>query len=110
LRPDDFWHAILTQFSFYVNAHAEELRDRIVDFKGKKVLTVCSGEPGRADYMAMLSERMVTEQIVKNIKDPSIADWMLPDFTTTMEKDRFVASMAVMSTLQKFFEFRFSIC
>eukprot|EP00957_Ditylum_brightwellii_P024538 1852407-Ditylum_brightwellii.AAC.1 len=32
LRPDDVWQAILTQFSFYVNANAEELRDRFVDF------------------------------------------------------------------------------
>lgn len=26
LRPDDVWFAILTQFNFFVNAHAEELR------------------------------------------------------------------------------------
>eukprot|EP00971_Amphidinium_carterae_P027835 548725-Amphidinium_carterae.1 len=28
LRPDDLWQAIVTQFSFYVNANGEALRDR----------------------------------------------------------------------------------
>lgn len=30
VRPDDIWLAILTQFSSYVNAHAEELRGHFV--------------------------------------------------------------------------------
>lgn len=28
IRPDDVWLAILTQFSFFVNANAEELQDK----------------------------------------------------------------------------------
>jgi len=32
LKPDAFWQAILLQFGFYVNANAEALRDRLVDF------------------------------------------------------------------------------
>lgn len=36
LRPDDFWSAIMIQFGFYVVGNSEELRDRLVDFKGKK--------------------------------------------------------------------------
>lgn len=43
LRPDDVWQAILTQFSFYVNANAEELRDCFVDFDGKKTLVIVMG-------------------------------------------------------------------
>jgi hypothetical protein len=40
LRPDDVWQAILTQFSFYVNANGEALRDCFVDFQGKKTLVI----------------------------------------------------------------------
>lgn len=43
LRPDDIWQAILTQFSFYVNANAEALRDKFVDFEGKKKLVIKTG-------------------------------------------------------------------
>jgi hypothetical protein len=30
LRPDDFWQATLTQFSFYFNAHVSELQSRLI--------------------------------------------------------------------------------
>lgn len=40
IRPDDVWLAILVQFNFYVNGHAEELRDKFVAHKGKKELKV----------------------------------------------------------------------
>lgn len=34
LRPDDVWQAIITQFSFYVAGHAEELRSKFVAHDG----------------------------------------------------------------------------
>lgn len=40
LRPDEVWISILTQFSAYVNAHAEELREMFVAHEGKKELVV----------------------------------------------------------------------
>lgn len=62
LRPEDFWQAILTQFSFYVNANAEYLRDRIVDFEGEKTLTVEMGDSNlyTVDH-ALFANRMVHE-------------------------------------------------
>jgi len=105
LRPDDVWQAILTQFSFYVNANAEELRDCFVDFQGKKELVVqCGGTLFTADFGAF-ANRMVDEQIKHNIKDASVADWLLPCFSTTTETDRIVASVSIMSTLQAFFSY-----
>merc|ERR1719171_299660 len=110
LRPDDVWQAILTQFSFYVNANAEALRDRLVDFQGKKTLVVeMGGSLFGADY-ASFARRMVDENIVKNIKDPSVARWLLPDFSTTTPTDRVAASVSVMSTLQAYFDFVCCLC
>jgi hypothetical protein len=40
IRPDDIWINILGQFSVYVNARAEELRDIFVDFEGQKQLEI----------------------------------------------------------------------
>ncbi|OCK79451.1 hypothetical protein K432DRAFT_455361 [Lepidopterella palustris CBS 459.81] len=40
LRPDDMWLSILTQFSMYVNGHAEELRSIFVACEGKERLTI----------------------------------------------------------------------
>jgi hypothetical protein len=63
--------------------------------------------PSSDNSMGNLAEQMATEEITKKIKDPSIVDWMLPDFTTTEDKDRFVASISIMSTLQHYFEYSY---
>jgi len=110
LRPDDFWQAIVTQFSFYVQAHAEELRDRLVDFNGKRQLTVNTvGTLFTADF-GDTATRMVDEQIIHNIKDPSIAAWLLPSFSTTEPNDRVVAAVSVMATLQAYFDYKICLC
>jgi hypothetical protein len=94
----------MTQFGFYVNKYAEELRDRFVDFEGKKQLTIDFEGDFQMDRLAVA---MVQQEVVKNIKDPSVVDWMLPAFTTTEAVDQFVASMSIMATLQKYFEYGF---
>lgn len=42
---------------------------------------------------------------MKNIKDPSVAEWLLPNFSTTKTNDRVAASVSIMSSLQKFFDY-----
>jgi len=110
LRPDDVWQAILTQLSFYVQAHAEELRERFVDFEGKKELTISAGGTLFTADFGDMAARMVDEQIASNIKDASMAAWLLPAFSTTCSKDRVVASVSVMATLQAYFEYKFCLC
>ena len=104
-RPDDVWQAILIQFSLYVTQNSERLRDKFVDFKGERKLKVKAfGTLFTVDF-GNITRRMVDEQIVKNIKDPSIADWLIPKFSTTTENDRIVASVSMMATLQSYFEY-----
>jgi len=110
LRPDDVWQAVLTQFSFYVQANAEELRGRLVDFEGKKQLVVKAGGTLFTADFGKMACRMVDEQIVQNIKDPSVTTWLLPAFSTTTPNDRIVASVGIMATLQAFFEYKFCLC
>jgi len=105
LRPDDVWQAILTQFSFYVNANAESLRNEFVDFEGKKELIIVMGGTLFTADFGIFAKRMVDEQICKNIKDPEVTEWLLPKFTTTTDTDRVVASVTIMSTLQAYFEY-----
>jgi hypothetical protein len=109
LRPDDVWQALVIQFSFYVQARAESLRDRLVDFQGKKELVVeASGTLHSVDY-GDLAQRMVN-QIRQNIRDPSVADWLMPAFSTTTVNDLVVASISTMSTLQAYFDYKYSLC
>ncbi|KAH9855392.1 hypothetical protein C2E23DRAFT_883330 [Lenzites betulinus] len=104
IRPDDVWVAILTQFSFYVNAHAEELRAYFVAHEGKQGLTVnAKVKNGEIDFGQFA--RDMTLQIHKNVVDSTLAEWILPDFTTTTEKDMTICSVLMMATLKEYFDY-----
>ncbi|KAI0334311.1 hypothetical protein GY45DRAFT_1343615 [Cubamyces sp. BRFM 1775] len=104
IRPDDVWIAILTQLSFYINAHAEELRGYFVVHTASERLTVeRNGNRYTLDYESMVGE--MTRLIGHNVVDATLVDWILPNFTTTTSKDTMICSIAMMSTLQRYFMF-----
>ncbi|EFA78133.1 hypothetical protein PPL_08782 [Heterostelium album PN500] len=109
LRPDDIWISIMTQFSFYLNANSEQLREKLVDFQGKKELTVSANASlFSAPYDDMTLA--MTDLIAKNIKDPSIRDWSMPSFSTTTYNDRIVGAVCLMATMKNFFQFKYQLC
>ncbi|TFK85795.1 hypothetical protein K466DRAFT_551519 [Polyporus arcularius HHB13444] len=108
IRPDDVWLAILTQLSFYVNAHAEDLRSYFVAHQGKKRLVVTtSGDRYSVDYAGI--SRQFATLIHQNVVDSTLVEWILPDFTSTTWHDRTIGSMIMMSTLKAYFEYFVSI-
>ncbi|RPD75601.1 hypothetical protein L226DRAFT_545424 [Lentinus tigrinus ALCF2SS1-7] len=108
IRPDDVWVAILTQLSFYVNKHSEDLRAYFVAHQGKKRLTVNTvGDRYSVDYAGI--SRQFASLIHKNVVDSTLVEWILPDFTTTTWHDRTIGSMVMMSTLKAYFEYFISI-
>lgn len=108
IRPEDVWFSILTQLSFFVNAHAEELRSFLVSHEGQKHLEVIdAGSIDYADFGAM-AVRM-TKLIEKNVVDEDLRDWIMPSFTTTTESDKVVAAILMMGALQKYFAYTMSL-
>jgi len=105
LRPEDFWIAILTQFNFYVNAHAEELRSSFVAHEGKKelVVRVEAANDSSADYS--FSAQQIVKLIEENVVDPTLRGWIMPNFSTTTTNDKVTASIAMMATLQAYFSY-----
>ncbi|KAI0760349.1 hypothetical protein C8Q74DRAFT_1295615 [Fomes fomentarius] len=100
IRPDDVWLAILIQLSFYVGAHAEELRSYFVAHDGQKTLRIKSAASQR-DRAHMARE--FASLIHENVVDSTLVEWILPDFTTTTLKDRTISSVVMMSTLKHYF-------
>ena len=47
----------------------------------------------------------MSQMVAESIKDPSMREWILPQFTTTTKADQAVASIMIMSTVQKHFTF-----
>lgn len=105
IKPDDVWIAIMVQFASYMSAHAEELRDKFVTHQGKKELNVgMSGNLYTCDYARWC--HFITDEIVKNVKDPSIREWVMPNFSTTTEKEKLVGAAVLMGTMKQFFGYK----
>jgi hypothetical protein len=105
LRPANVWLSILTQFNFYVNAHAEELRGFFVEHEGEKELTTDIGLPAlEAMDMGALAQKF-TLLLKENIVDNESREWIMPNFSTTTAEDKTVAAIVMMRTLQKYFEY-----
>ncbi|KAF7354212.1 hypothetical protein MVEN_01108900 [Mycena venus] len=107
IRPDDVWLAILCQFNFFVNANAELLRASFVAHEGQRHLVISQdGDRYSLDYAAM-SHQMV-DLIEKNVVDPTLREWALPNFTTTTVHDTTVSAVLLMATLKQYFSYGFS--
>jgi hypothetical protein len=105
IKPDDVWMAIMVQFSAYMSSHAEELRDKFVSHNGKKELNVgMTGSLYTCDYGKWC--QLIVDEIEKNIKDPSVRDWVMPDFSTTTNKERIVGAAILMGSMKQYFEYK----
>ncbi|KAH0537556.1 hypothetical protein FGG08_005655 [Glutinoglossum americanum] len=105
LRPDDIWLSIITQFSTFVNANTELLRGYFVTHEGKKDLVIdISPLPVRDVDAGKLAQEM-TRLIHKDVVDQELRDWIIPNFSTTDDSDKSVASMVMMATLQNYYEY-----
>ncbi|KAM0800503.1 hypothetical protein BDR22DRAFT_898512 [Usnea florida] len=105
IRPEDIWFAIISQLSFYINRHAEELRELFVTHQGKKELVV--NFPTGTRYMidfGVFAEEM-GRLVQENVVDPDLRQWVMPAFTTTTRQDKIIASILLMGVTQKYFAF-----
>ena len=50
------------------------------------------------------------KKLAENIVDPSLREWFLPAFSTTTKVDEATASIMLMSSMQKYFEYSCSTC
>jgi hypothetical protein len=106
IRPDDVWICIMTQFNLFVNGQgrAEQLRYLFVAHEDKKYLVVNLPNSDWGHFA-----QVMTEKLHENVVDPGLREWCLPDFSTTTENDKVVASVVMMATLKAYFNYGRSI-
>lgn len=109
IRPEDIWFAIISQLSFYINRHAEELRELFVTHEGKKdlVVTFPTGTRYMIDFGVFAEE--ISRLVQENVVDPSLRQWVMPAFTTTTRQDNIIASILLMGVTQQYFHFKWKI-
>lgn len=106
--PDDFWLLILQMFSNYVNDHAEYMRNKLVDFNGKKTLVATvykrfKFELTPEDYQSIIAQ--LVKKIPDNIKDPKLVETLNPEFSTSTIDNAYVKKLTVMCSFKKFFDY-----
>ncbi|KAJ6569372.1 hypothetical protein B0H19DRAFT_1209371 [Mycena capillaripes] len=105
IRPDDVWHAILSQFNFFVSARAELLRANFVAHEGERELVIVAvGTRYTVDFGDLAHQ--MTGLIEKNVVDPELRAWALPNFTTTTANDTTVSAVLLMATLKQYFTYK----
>ncbi len=108
LSPDMIWVLIAQGFSHHVNANAEALRNRIVDFKEKKEL-VCEFDVASIEQIDW--EKAVDSfsvKIAENTKG-DIAEIIKADFSTTTQVERIASEITLMSAVKDYFVFTVSM-
>lgn len=75
---------ILSQLSKYINANAEALRSKLVGDVGQIKLEIMV-EATFAQFTTMIGE-----MIQANVVNPGLREWIMPDFSTTTETDKWL--------------------
>jgi hypothetical protein len=104
LRPDDVWLAITTQFSFYIDKHAEELRSKLVKHQGKEKLVLANMAAFKDVDVGVMAEKFTT-MMEAHMADDTVHDWLMPTFSTTTDIDKAVSSMVMMATVNQYFNY-----
>ena len=105
LSPDVIWLLISQGFARYVNAHAEQLRHRLVSHSGEKELVVITGEDlfsESADWPMLIGG--FASQIDQYTKG-DIASVITADFSTTGPVERVASQVTLMESVKSYFDY-----
>ena len=105
LSPNVIWQLIVNKFANYVNDNAEFLRNKFVNFKGKKDLII--KRPGFKDDIYKYKDDLVEEfcdQIGENV-GKELVDILTPNFSTSTKETIISGKVAIMSTFKKYFNY-----
>ena len=105
LSPDMVWLVICQGFARYVNAHAEELRPKLVNQEGKMDLVIETDTDlmtEEVDWPILIND--FASQIDKHTKD-NIAKTITSDFSTTGSVERVASQITLMESVKSYFEY-----
>jgi len=104
--PDDWWYTIVRRVALAIdnNSKKESVKDFFVDHEGKKELRVELGQSlYTADYTWFFQQ--MTNQVDANIKKKEYVRTMRSDFGTSTSEHQIATNIAIMSSVQEFFQF-----
>ena len=105
LNPNIIWQLILNSFSEYINKYHEDLREKLVNFSGKRKIITHQ----LAKNFSEIKEEEIIEYICiklsENIKDDMI-NIMTPNFSTSTKKTIIAGKVSILSTFRQYFNYK----
>lgn len=105
ISPDMIWLLISQGFARYVNAHPEEMRDKLVKHEGKLTLSVITAQSLLSedyDWSALFNS--FDEEITKNTVS-GVAETIVANFSTTTPTERIASQITLMETVKSYFDY-----
>ncbi|CAL8075355.1 unnamed protein product [Orchesella dallaii] len=108
ITPDGIWAAIMTQFSFYINKNAEKYRSKFVKIEAQRELVIETvGTLQTVSYSSLINA--MKDEINKKIVDPNVRKWILPGFSTTTEYHEVAVGVMFLTSMKKYFKYKFEM-
>ena len=110
VSPNIIWQLILNAFSSYVDEHSEYLRNRFVNFAGKKDLIFVRIGTFKDIYKY---EDGIIEEFCQKISEnigSEIVEILTPNFSTSTKDTIIAGKVSIMSTFKKYFNYRGGMC
>ncbi|MBN9299605.1 MAG: DUF4419 domain-containing protein [Filimonas sp.] len=107
LSPDIIWLLINQGFAKHVGNNAEALRSKLVQFNGKKTLTVASQEIRLGDPKS--NWESVFPQFTKQIDDyidKGLTNTLTANFSTTTSTSLIASQITIMDAMQAYFNYK----
>ena len=109
LSPDVFWILIIQGFTRHVLANSEKLRDKFVDFQGKKELATNNIMYPTIEAIPQEKWEEDLKEYIDKISDyvgKDLIDILKPDFSTTNEIIAQVGQISIMTCMKNFFTYK----
>jgi len=106
VNPNIIWQLIINGFSKYVDNNSEYLREKLVNFKGKKDLSFV--RVGTFKDIYKYEEGIIEEfceKISQNVGQ-ELVDNLTPNFSTSTKETIIAGKVSIMSTFKKYFRYR----
>ena len=107
VNPDTLWMLIIQGFSRHIDQNAEKLRNKLVDFDGKKILIVDGDEETIEDINKEGWEKTFESfvEMIKVCAGEKMINLLTPTFTTTTPTIQASSQVAIMSCFKNYFKF-----
>jgi hypothetical protein len=107
VNPDVLWMLIIQGFSRHIDNNSKKLRNKLVDFDGKKELVVDGNELTIEEITQEGWERTFKEFVegIKQNAGESMIKLMTPTFSTTTPTIQVSSQVAIMSCFKNYFKF-----